>query len=173
MPLVDRAKRVFLADGTAILARERYVQVMRTPTFRELAQDECVTVLQRNHYGRIVFTHNDRVDVEPIHYVMEDECLYLRTSAGTMVSTLGAEPSIAFEVDEVNAPFDWTSVIVKGTAHFISGVSGAGDPDEYRKAIEILRRLVPQTMMPDDPTPARTVILRVSLDEVHGRASHP
>ncbi|MGQ0643736.1 MAG: pyridoxamine 5'-phosphate oxidase family protein [Gemmatimonadaceae bacterium] len=145
---------------------------MRTPTFRELTKDECVAVLRRNHYGRIVFTQNDRVDVEPIHYVLDDECLYLRTSVGTMVSTLGEEPAIAFEVDEVNAPFDWTSVVVKGTAHFIAGVPGADNPSEHRKAVEILRRLVPQTMTPDDPTPSRTVILRISLDEVRGRASH-
>ncbi len=146
---------------------------MRTPTFRELSKDECVDVLQRNHYGRVAFTQDDRVDVEPIHYVLESEWLYLRTSAGTKVATLRHQPWVAFEVDEVRAAFDWTSVVVKGTVYFISGVPGADDPDQFEKAVEVLRRLSPETMTAHDPTPARNVILRISLNEVHGRASHP
>lgn len=146
---------------------------MRTPTFRELSKEECLDVLRRNHYGRIAFTLHDRVDVEPIHYVLEGEWLYLRTGVGTKVSSLKHGPWVAFEVDEVTAPFDWTSVVVKGTVYFISGVAGVDDPEEYQKAIEVLRRLIPETMTPQDPTPVRNVILRISLNEVHGRASHP
>jgi nitroimidazol reductase NimA-like FMN-containing flavoprotein (pyridoxamine 5'-phosphate oxidase superfamily) len=143
---------------------------MRTPTFRELSTEECLSVLRRNHYGRIVFTQNDRVDVEPIHYVLEGESLYLRTSAGTMVSTLGEEPTIAFEVDEVRAPFDWTSVVVKGTAQFVDGEK---DRDAYQRALEILRRLDPHTLTASDPTPGRNVILCIAVDELRGRASAP
>jgi hypothetical protein len=146
---------------------------MRTPTFRELSKDECLDVLRRNHYGRIAFTLHDRVDVEPLHYVLEGEWLYLRTSAGTKVSTLTHGPFVAFEVDEVRAPFDWTSVVVKGTVYFISGVAGVDDPKEHAKAVRVLRRLVPETMTPQDPAPSRNVILRISLNEVHGRASQP
>jgi nitroimidazol reductase NimA-like FMN-containing flavoprotein (pyridoxamine 5'-phosphate oxidase superfamily) len=146
---------------------------MLTPTFRELNRDECIAVLQRNHYGRIAFTQNDRVDVEPIHYVLEDEWLYLRTSPGTKVATLRHEPWVAFEVDEVRAPFDWTSVVVKGTVYFLSGIPGADDPKELAEALTVLRRQTPGTMTAQDPTPSRNVILRISLNELHGRASHP
>jgi nitroimidazol reductase NimA-like FMN-containing flavoprotein (pyridoxamine 5'-phosphate oxidase superfamily) len=146
---------------------------MRTPTFRELGSDECVEVLRRNHYGRIAFTQDDRVDVEPIHYVLEGEWLYLRTSPGSKVASLRHEPWVAFEVDEVRAPFDWTSVVVKGTVYFISGVPGADDPELFDRALKVLRRLAPETMTPSDPTPSRNVILRISLNELHGRASQP
>ncbi len=145
---------------------------MQTPTFRELSKDECLDVLRRNNYGRIAFMLHDHVDVEPIHYVLENDWFYLRTGIGTKVSSLKHGPWVAFEVDEVHAPFDWTSVVVKGTVYFISGVAGV-DPKEYQKAIEVLRRLIPDTMTPQDPTPSRNVILRISLNEVHGRASLP
>ena len=144
---------------------------MRTPTFRELDKEECLEVLRRNHYGRIAFAVHDRVDVEPIHYVLDGEWLYLRTSVGTKVTTLERDPWIAFEVDEVRAPFDWTSVVVKGTVYFISGVRDADDPKELAKALKVLRRLMPETMTPTDPTPSRNVIFRISINEVHGRAS--
>jgi nitroimidazol reductase NimA-like FMN-containing flavoprotein (pyridoxamine 5'-phosphate oxidase superfamily) len=111
------------------------------------------------------------VDVEPIHYVLDGEWLYLRTSPGTKVAALQHGPWVAFEVDEVRAPFDWTSVVVKGTVYFISGVRDADDR-EVKKAVKILRRLTPQTMTAQDPTPMRTVLLRISVNEIHGRASN-
>ena len=146
---------------------------MLTPTYRELSKDECLAVLSRNQYGRLAFTLHDRVDVEPLHYVLEGEWLYLRTSAGTKVSMLRRGPWVAFEVDEVRAPFDWTSVVAKGTVYFISGVGGVEDPKLYDKALEVLRRLVPEAMTEHDPTPSRNIILRISLNELHGRTSQP
>jgi nitroimidazol reductase NimA-like FMN-containing flavoprotein (pyridoxamine 5'-phosphate oxidase superfamily) len=144
---------------------------MRTPTFRELDKEECLEVLRRNNHGRIAFAVHNRVDIEPIHYVLDGEWLYLRTGVGTKVTTLERDPWIAFEVDEVRAPFDWTSVVVKGTVYFISGVRDADDPRELQKALKILRRLMPDMMTPTDPTPSRNVIFRISINEVHGRAS--
>ncbi len=130
-------------------------------------------VLRRNHYGRIAFTLHDRVDVEPVHYVLDGEWLYIRTSKGTKVALLRRGPWVAFEVDEVHGPFDWTSVVVKGTVYFVSGVAGADDPKAYEQALAVLRRLMPDAMTPDDPTPSRNVILRISINEVHGRTSQP
>jgi uncharacterized protein len=146
---------------------------MGTPTFRELTRDECAEVLRRNQYGRLAFTHDDRIDVEPIHYVLDAEWLYLRTSAGAKVATLLHEPWVAFEVDEVRGLFDWTSVVAKGTVYFIAGVPGADDPKALQSALAILRRIFPQTMTAQDPTPSRNVLLRVSINELHGRASRP
>lgn len=144
---------------------------MRTPTFRELSHDECVDVLRRNNYGRIAFTLHDRVDVEPVNYVLDGDWLYIRTSKGTKVAALKHGPWVAFEVDEVRSPFDWTSVVVKGTVYFVAGVAGADDPKAQAHALAVLRRVVPETMAPNDPVPLRTVILRISLNEVYGRAS--
>jgi uncharacterized protein len=146
---------------------------VRTPTFRELSHEECLDVLRRNHYGRIAFTLHDRVDVEPVHYVLDGQWIYIRTSQGTKVTTLRHGPWVAFEVDEVHGPFAWTSVVAKGTVYFISGVRTANDPAAYDHAVEVLRRLMPDTLTPNDPVPSRSVLLRISLNEVHGRASQP
>ena len=144
---------------------------MRTPTFRELSHEECLDVLRRNSYGRVAFSLHDRVDVEPIHYVLQGDWLYLRTGVGTKVSTLKHNPWVAFEVDEVTAPFDWTSVVVKGTVYFLSTDAEGEKSEAYQQALRALQRLTPETMTPKDPTPSRNVILRISLNEVHGRAA--
>lgn len=130
-------------------------------------------MLQRNHYGRIAFTLHDRVDVEPVHYVLDGEWLYIRTSRGTKVATITHGPWVAFEVDEVHGPFEWTSVVVKGTVYFIAGVTRPEHPAAQDHAIAVLRRLMPDAMTANDPVPSRNVLLRVSLNEVHGRASQP
>jgi hypothetical protein len=64
-------------------------------------------------------------------------------------------------------------VVAKGTVYFISGVRTADDPAAYAQAVEVLRRLMPDAMTPNDPVPSRSVLLRISLNEVHGRASQP
>jgi nitroimidazol reductase NimA-like FMN-containing flavoprotein (pyridoxamine 5'-phosphate oxidase superfamily) len=132
-----------------------------------------VDVPRRNNYGRIAFTLHDRVDVEPVHYVFDADWLYIRTSQGTKVAMLERGPWVAFEVDEVRAPFDWTSVVVKGTVYFVSGVRGADDPKAHEHALAVLRRLTPEVMTSKDPTPSRNVILRISVNEIHGRAAQP
>lgn len=144
---------------------------MRTPTYRELSHGDCVDMLRRNTYGRIAFSHQDRVDIEPIHYVLEGDWIYLRTGTGTKLSTLRHHPWVAFEVDEVNGPFDWASVVVKGTVYIFSTNPEEEKSEVYQQALRALRRLIPETMTPKDPTPSRNVILRISLNEVHGRAA--
>lgn len=144
---------------------------MRTPTYRELSQSDCVDMLRRNTYGRIAFSHQDRVDVEPIHYVLDGDWIYLRTGIGTKLSTLRHHPWVAFEIDEVNGPFDWASVVVKGTVYILSTGPGDEKSQAYQQALHALRRLIPDTMTPNDPTPSRNVILRISVNEVHGRAA--
>jgi hypothetical protein len=60
--------------------------------------------------------------------------------------------------------------VVKGTVYFVEQGSPAGD-EAWRSSVEVLRRLLPSAMTPDDPMPARNVVFRIHIDEMHGRAS--
>jgi uncharacterized protein len=143
------------------------------PMIHGLTREECFDVLRRHTYGRIAFALHGRIDIEPIHYVLDGEFLYLRTSWGTKVQSLRHGPWVAFEVDEVRGPFDWTSVVVKGTTYFVPAESQGGDPRAYERTLGILRRLIPEAMTPDDPVPDRDVLMRVSINEVRGRRAVP
>ena len=79
---------------------------------------------------------------------------------------------MAFEIDDVRGVFEWQSVVVKGTVYLVEQGTPASD-ETWRTSVEALRRLVPSTLMHDDPTPGRNVIFRIHIDEMHGRAAVP
>lgn len=141
------------------------------PVFRDLEFSEIEAMLTEHHYGRLAYSFRDRVDVEPIHYVYGDGWLFCRTSPGTKVTQLTHHPWVAFEIDEVRGLFEWRSVVVKGTVYFVEPDGSDLQEAAWQKALAALRRLVPDTLSAGDPTPARTVVFRVHIDEMHGRAA--
>ena len=86
-----------------------------TPIFRELSGKEMETLISRNHVGRIAFSFHDTVDIRPIHYSAARGWLFGRTSPGDKLVTLRHNQWVAFEVDEITGPFDWESVVIRGT----------------------------------------------------------
>lgn len=142
---------------------------MTDPVFRELTHDECEALLAVNHVGRIAFSFQNRTDIEPIHYVFEHGWIFGRTAEGNKLTTIGHQPYVAFEVDEVHAVSDWRSVVAHGTVYVLSPEGGQVDAAEYHRAVELLRRFLPTTLKSDDPTPFRTVLFGIRVDELAGR----
>lgn len=143
----------------------------RVPHIRDLNRDECLELLERNSVGRIAFSHRDRVDIEPLHYVLDGEWIYLRTSAGSKVATIVHNQWIAFEIDEVEELFRWRSVVVHGSIHLVT--ADASGVETHEHAIEAMRQIIPEALTETDPVPFRDVILRIHLDEVTGREAEP
>lgn len=139
------------------------------PVFSILDDAECRALLARHRVGRIAYALHDYVDIEPLHYVFDGEWIFGRTSMGTKLSTLVHRPWCAFEVDEVHAMFDWTSVVVKGSFHLLDPESGS--PDAYRRALVLLSALLPETFSADDPVPHRTIVFGIYAQEITGRAA--
>lgn len=135
--------------------------------FSELTRAECNALLERNHVGRIAFSYHDHVDIEPIHYVYENEWLYCRTAEGTKLRTLAHNRWVAFEADEISALFDWQSVVVKGALYLLD--SGGPNAQTYDHAVSVLRTLSPELFGKEDPAPMRKVVFRIHADQVTGR----
>lgn len=142
-----------------------------TPVFRALTAKESIALLRRNSVGRMAFAHRSRVDIIPIHYVYANGWLYGRTSVGRKLATLRHSRWVAFEVDEIDGIFDWRSVVVRGGLYILDDDLPTSDGDARKRAIRLLRRIVPQTFSPDDPVPFREVLFRIRADEVTGRAA--
>ncbi|MEO6444671.1 MAG: pyridoxamine 5'-phosphate oxidase family protein [Gemmatimonadaceae bacterium] len=141
------------------------------PVFRDLTTAECDTLLRRGEHGRLAFAGPERIDVLPIHYVYDDGWIYGRTAPGTKLTSVGRSPWVAFEVDEYEGLFDWQSVVVKGTIYLIDDGATERVEEQREHALRLLRRLIPQTLLPGDPTPDRTTIFRLHVDEMTGRAA--
>jgi uncharacterized protein len=143
------------------------------PSIRELDAKECHAILARHQVGRLAFAHKDRVDVEPIHFVHDDGWIYGRTAPGTKLEVVSKNRWVAFEVDEVRALFDWASVVAKGGFYFLRKDGSEQEVALYDEAVAILRRLIPETLTPDDPMPERVILFRIHIDELTGRACTP
>ena len=141
----------------------------KRPSFEELSRSECEAILARHHVGRIAYSFNDRVDIEPIHYVFDAGWLYGRTSEGAKMATVDHSRWVALEVDEVEGPFDWRSVVVHGALYRLT--PGLAKEDEIARAIGLLRTVVPQIGTDDDPAPSRKIIFRIHVDDIRGRAA--
>lgn len=141
------------------------------PTFRSLDRSEIDAILARNHVGRLAYMLGGRVDIEPIHYVFAEGTLYGRTTPGTKLSALEHDYWVAVEVDEVDALFDWRSVVVHGGFHRIPPDQPGTQHVLWQRAVELLRGLVPETLTSADPTPQRTVLFRIPIQQAEGRAA--
>jgi nitroimidazol reductase NimA-like FMN-containing flavoprotein (pyridoxamine 5'-phosphate oxidase superfamily) len=140
-------------------------------TIRELEPDEIHALLSRNHVGRIAFSLHDRVDIRPIHYVYADNWLYGRTSPSDKLVKLRHNQWVAFEVDEVNGPFDWKSVVAHGSFYHLTDQSTPQLLEQRDEALKLLRSFVPETLRETDPVPIRTELFAIAIDRVTGRAA--
>ncbi len=134
------------------------------PHFRALDDSEIWAVLARNHVGRLAYAFHDRVNILPLHYAYSSGWIYGRTSPGEKLVKIEHNRWVAFEVDEVQGPYDWRSVVVHGGFYALS----PGD-EGWDHALQLLRTAVPEALTENDPTPFRTVLFRIAVQESTGR----
>lgn len=142
-----------------------------TPHFRHLSREEIDVFLSSHSHGRLAYAFHNRVDIEPLHYVYSDGWIYGRTAPGTKLTLLQRSPWVAFEVDEVRDLFDWTSVVVRGTIYLVESEATHNVDATREVVVRHLRTLIPDALTDRDPTPDRTVLFRMLVDEAQGRAA--
>jgi nitroimidazol reductase NimA-like FMN-containing flavoprotein (pyridoxamine 5'-phosphate oxidase superfamily) len=135
------------------------------PIIRVLDGSQAEALLARNRVGRIAYAQQDRVEIEPIHYVHDAPWIFGRTSAEARLLTLPAGSWCAFEVDEVRGMWDWESVVVKGplTLHWSDGGW------DHARGVAAVRRLLPTALTVYDPTPHRDTVFAIHVSEISGR----
>ena len=140
-----------------------------TFTLSALGRSEMEHILGRNRFGRIAYSLHDRVDIEPISYVFDGGWLYGRTSPGTKLSMIAHHRWVAFEVDEIESVFEWRSVVVKGAFYLVAADTPESRDPAYSHGVDLLRAIIPETLTANDPTPFRSSVFRIHLDEITGR----
>lgn len=143
------------------------------PSFRDLSREEAEAILARNRVGRIAFADHARVHIQPIGYLYDDGVINCRTSPGQKLETLAHHPYVSFEVDEVEGPFSWRSVVATGTAYPADPEGSPHEREAHTRAVELFRRVMPEVFTADDPTPFRDVVLRLHIAHMTGREATP
>ena len=142
---------------------------VRKPVFTALTDEECRAVLSRNHVGRVAFLSDGVVDIEPVHYASTNSWIFIRSAEGAKLEAFAHCPYVAFEVDEIDAPFDWRSVVAHGTVYVMADDTIGVDRRDFERAVRALRSFVPQTLRKGDPTPFRRTVYGIHLERVAGR----
>lgn len=138
-----------------------------------MTENESRDLLDRNHIGRLCFVNQGGPDVRPVHFVLDDDWIFLRSDYGTKLEALAHHPYVAFEVDEIRDAFDWDSVVARGTVYVLTGAVSPVDRRAYRRALGAIRARAPAALTRDDPTPARQIIYGIHIDSVTGRSARP
>jgi nitroimidazol reductase NimA-like FMN-containing flavoprotein (pyridoxamine 5'-phosphate oxidase superfamily) len=79
-----------------------------------LTPDEIERTLGRSKLGRIGCSTQDRPYVVPITYAYLDGCVYAYSALGRKIRVMREQPNVCFEVEEIDGPSSWRSVIAEG-----------------------------------------------------------
>jgi uncharacterized protein len=135
---------------------------------RELSRAEIDDFLRGQRIARLG-CHADGVTyVVPLIYAYDEGTVVAVTTEGRKTAMLRSNPRVCVEVDEydIDGRGSWRSVIADGTYEELSG-------DRIEPALALLRERFASTAgRAAEPRPLgpNVVVLRVTLDEVSGRA---
>jgi nitroimidazol reductase NimA-like FMN-containing flavoprotein (pyridoxamine 5'-phosphate oxidase superfamily) len=135
---------------------------------RELTRAEIDKFLSEQRVARLGCTAGDVTYVVPLIYAYADSAVVAVTTEGRKTTMLRENPRVCVEVDEYDADGrgSWRSVIAYGTCEELAG--SAIEP-----ALALLRERFARTAgRAPEPRPLgpQTVVIRISLDEISGRA---
>jgi nitroimidazol reductase NimA-like FMN-containing flavoprotein (pyridoxamine 5'-phosphate oxidase superfamily) len=122
-----------------------------------LRRHDCLELLRTAGVGRIGLTHEDRITIVPVNYLLDDEVgIVFRSDPGAKLDAALAGQDVAFEVDGVDDEqrLGW-DVLVQGRASVVD------DPE----TVDRLERL---GLHPWAKTEKEHWV-RIELDEVWGR----
>ena len=85
-----------------------------------LSTEECLALLEGNHFGRLGFVSEGAPVILPVNYVFEEPSIVIRTGSGAKLDDTPLT-MVAFEIDEADPAGSWGwSVMVQGPAFDIS-----------------------------------------------------
>jgi uncharacterized protein len=137
-------------------------------TPRELSRVEIDEFLRGQRIARLGCNAGDQTYVVPLIYAYENGAIVAVTTEGRKTEMLRENPRVCVEVDEYDSDGrgSWRSVIAYGTYDELAG-------DAVEPALSLLRerfsRAAGRSAAPR-PLGPNVVVLRITLDDISGRA---
>lgn len=142
-----------------------------------LSTSDIEDLLYQCNLGRIGCSHNGKTYIVPVNYVYDGRSVIAHSVEGLKIRMMRSNPSVCFEVDDVQNNKNWKSVIAQGT---YQEIQHERDRYEAMKLFvdRMLKLKVSTTAHPPELQPERLhgthssvkpVIYRIILTEKTGR----
>lgn len=138
----------------------------------EMGQKEIQELLHKVGYGHLGCIHEGKPYVMPMNYYLEDADIYLFTTVGMKTHDIDASPEICLQVEEIDDPLHWRSVIVNGRA---SRLTQQQDIDRVMHLIKehnpMLSPAINRTWIDAEGRTEAIAIYRIDPSEMSGRTT--
>lgn len=140
----------------------------------ELTSQASLDFLSANRLGRLACANQSQPYITPIHYVYHGSWIYGFSTVGRKVEWLRANPLACVEVDAVESPRQWTSVIVLGRYEELPDTHDGFAAREF--AFNLLQKKTPiwwepgyaATIIDGTQRPLVPIYFRISVSEISG-----
>lgn len=86
----------------------------------KLTNEDALKILGAGRLGRLACIADGEPYVVPINYFFDGENIYMHSLAGKKIAALRSNPRACLQVDEIEDPYHWRSVIAYGNYEEIS-----------------------------------------------------
>ncbi|HEV2914978.1 MAG TPA: pyridoxamine 5'-phosphate oxidase family protein [Pyrinomonadaceae bacterium] len=86
----------------------------------DMSMDEMRALLERVGFGHLGCAREGRPYVVPINYSYDPQSIYIFTTQGTKTDFIEANPQVCLQVEQIDDPLHWQSVMVTGKAERIT-----------------------------------------------------
>jgi nitroimidazol reductase NimA-like FMN-containing flavoprotein (pyridoxamine 5'-phosphate oxidase superfamily) len=129
-----------------------------------LSTSDIEDLLYQCNLGRIGCSHNGKTYIVPVNYVYDGRSVIAHSVEGLKIRMMRSNPSVCFEVDEVQNNKNWKSVIAQGTYQEI-----IGERERYDAMKQFVDRMLKLKVSTTAHGSVKPVIYRIILTEKTGR----
>ncbi|MEP7274344.1 MAG: pyridoxamine 5'-phosphate oxidase family protein [Acidobacteriota bacterium] len=131
----------------------------------EMTKDEAKNLLAQQNLGRLGCIAEGEAYVVPVHYHFDGEDIYLHSLPGRKLSALRTHNRACLQVDSIQDPWQWRSVIAYGQYQEIA------DPKLREQSLISILRHVPDMTPVESKMSTRgdeVVVFRLRLEQITG-----
>jgi len=133
-----------------------------------LSSEEARRLLEAGRVGRLGCVYEGAPYVVPVNYVTDGENVLIHSLSGRKIEALRANPRACLQVDEVDDPCHWRSVIAFGTFEELSDSRERDGAAE--RLVSRFPGLTPVESVPVHDGQSSVIIFRIRIREVTGVA---
>ena len=102
----------------------------------KLTSEECTSLLAKATLARLACALDNQPYVIPIYIAYDDGNLYALSTLGQKIEWMRANPKVCLQVDEIQTPEQWSSVVVNGQYQELTEPQYSEEHAHARKLLE-------------------------------------